>query len=92
MSRTRTIAVAAMTAIAVLGTVCTPGGLNASSSCKDYIAADANAQVTLVGNLYHKAHPQEPASGPGAMNAVMNVGYECSQRPDVAVGDLGDFR
>jgi hypothetical protein len=67
------------------------GGLTANSTCKEYMAADGNAQVALVGNLYHKAHPQEAASGPGAMNAVMNVGYECGQRPDVAVGELGDF-
>jgi hypothetical protein len=66
-------------------------GLSASSTCADYLKASASDQVNVVTKLYHDAHPQEPAAGPGAANAVFNVSYECQQQPAVSVGSLGDF-
>jgi hypothetical protein len=69
-----------------------PGSLSASSSCADFNKASADDEQRIVVELYHKAHPSEPKSGPGAANAVMNVSYECNASPTRKLGDLGDFK
>ena len=69
-----------------------PGSLSESSSCADFNKASADDEQRIVVEMYHKAHPSEPRTGPGAANAVMNVSYECTSSPSRKLGDLGDFK
>ena len=92
LSRRVTMAAGVILAGATMAGCSTSGGLSASSTCGDYLKASAADEQTIVDNLYHKAHPSEPAAGMGAANAVMNVGYECQSRPTTKLGSLGDFQ
>jgi hypothetical protein len=76
----------------LLGPLALGGGLSASSTCADFANASADEQMSVVADLYHQAHPNEPKAGPGAANAVLNVSYKCSQTPTLVLGDLSDFR
>jgi len=67
------------------------GQLSAASSCKDFNQATAQQQDDIVVHLYDQTHPDEPKDGPGAANAVFNVGYECQAQPRAELGKLGDF-
>ena len=78
--------------LATTMSACQLGGISGSSTCADYIKASAQDEQELVMTLYHQAHPSEPASSMGAVNAVMNVNYECQQAPSKRVGDLSVFK
>jgi hypothetical protein len=85
-------AVATALAAVTLAGCNAPGALGASSSCATFNKSSVQAQQAIVLSLYHKAHPQEPKQGPGAVNAIFNVSYECSQEPASRLADLGDFK
>lgn len=73
----------------VLQTVTTGSGMSASTTCRDFLAADTNSQAQIMKKVYLDANKPSLASDPFI---VQNAEYFCGQEPDVTLGHLAASR
>lgn len=80
----RLVSIAASIGIVLISVVGCSGGITAATSCADYLRADSHTRDQAVKTIGLDVG----ASGAGNPMAVLNVDYECGQRPSVAVGKV----
>lgn len=73
----------------VLQDVTSGTGMNANTTCREFLAADTGSQAEIMKKVYLDANKPNLAGDPFI---VQNADYFCGQEPDVTLGQLAASR